>query len=119
MRLRSCRDWRCDKIGKMKRDPAACTRASNLNSNFVVVESADCLDRRAWGLVVAQISLAASGNGHAEICGTTLTSVDKLATATATNLLAASYPLPQYFRYAEFAPLDAADQPAHPQNSSN
>lgn len=87
--------------------------ANNLNSNLVDVERADCLDRRAWGLVFAQISLATSGIVRAEICGTTVTLVDKLDVTTDANLLAVPYPLPQYFRYGEFTPPLAAGEPAH------
>jgi hypothetical protein len=92
-------------IGKNEKGSRRCTRAHNLNSNFVDVERRIASIGAPWGLVVAQISLATSGNKQRKSAELALTSADKLAMATPANLLAVPYPLPQYFRYAEWTPL--------------
>ena len=79
------------------------------------METADSLDRRAVGVGLAQISLAAAEMLERKSAEPRLTLPDKLARATTARLLAVPYPGPQLFRYGEFAPHNAADQPADPQ----
>jgi len=80
------------------------------------VETADSLDRRAVGVGLAQISLAAAEMLERKSAEPRLTLPDKLARATTARLLAVPYPGPQLFRYGEFAPRIAADQPADHKN---